>query len=138
MQTTNIKPITYATKYNNIQGAETRLVWDGKEASGISLTKIAGELSDTLVLKGKAECPVGEYNYYITAYYNGTEVNRLYGKFKVSSSIIPKTDTCVYAYTNEEMDQIIFTYYALSADDVHLNWPNGTPDGIDGSGKDGR
>ena len=138
LQTSNIKPITYATKYNNILGAETRLVWDGKEASGISLTKIAGELSDTLVLEGKANCPVGEYKYRIAAYYNGAETNGLSGTFRVSSSIVAKTDTCVYAYTNEEMDQICFTYYALSADDVLLKWPNGKPEGIDGTGKDGR
>ncbi len=138
LQTSSIKPITYATKYNNIQGAETRLVWDGKEASGISLTKIPGELSDTLVLKGKANCPVGEYKYRIAAYYNGAETNGLSGTFRVSSSIVAKTDTCVYAYTNEEMDQICFTYYALSADDVHLNWPNGKPEGIDGSGANGK
>lgn len=138
LQTTNIKPITYATKYNNIQGAETRLVWDGKEASGISLTKIAGELSDTLVLEGKANCPVGEYKYRIAAYYNGAETNGLSGTFRVSSSIVAKSDTSIHAYTNETMDQIIFTYYAISEEDVLLTWPNGKPEGIDGTGKDGR
>lgn len=138
LQTSNIKPITYATKYNNILGAETRLVWDGKEASGISLTKIAGELSDTLVLKGKANCPVGEYKYRIAAYYNGVETNGLSGTFRVSSSIVAKSDTIVHAYTNETMDQIIFTYYAPSEEDVLLTWPNGQPEGIDGTGKDGR
>lgn len=138
LQTNSIKPITYATKYNNIQGAETRLVWDGKEASGISLTKITGELSDTLVLEGKAKCPVGEYKYRIAAYYNGTETNGLSGTFRVSSSIVAKSDTSIHAYTNETMDQIIFTYYALSEEDVLLTWPNGKPEGIDGTGKDGR
>jgi hypothetical protein len=138
LQTSSIKPITYATKYNNIQGAETRLVWDGKEASGISLTKIAGELSDTLVLEGKAKCPVGEYKYRIAAYYNGVETNGLSGTFRVSSSIVAKSDTSIHAYTNETMDQIIFTYYALSEKDVLLTWPNGKPEGIDETGGDGR
>lgn len=139
LQTSSIKPITYATKYNNIHGAETRLVWeDGKEATGISLTKIPGELSDTLVLEGKANCPVGEYKYRIAAYYNGAETNGLSGTFRVSSSIVAKSDTSIHAYTNETMDQIIFTYYAPSEEDVLLTWPNGQPEGIDGTGKDGR
>ena len=138
LQTTNIKPITYVTKYNNIDGAQTRLVWDGPEATGIDLTKIDGSLSDTLVLSGRADCPVGEYKYHVSAYYNGVETNRVSGKFKVASSIAAKTGINADAYTGEEMDQIIFTYYALSAENVILTWPNGQPDGINGSGANGK
>ena len=36
------------------------------------------------------------------------------------------------------MDQIIFTYYAKSPEDVILTWPNGQPEGISGSGADGK
>ena len=138
LQTTNIKPITYVTKYNNIPGAQTRLVWDGPEATGIDLTEIEGSLSDTLVVSGQADCPVGEYKYHVSAYYNGVETNRVSGKFKVISSIAAKTGTNADAYTGEEMDQIIFTYYAMSPEDVILTWPNGQPDGINGSGANGK
>ena len=138
LQTTYIKPITYVTKYNNIPGAQTLLVWDGPEATGIDLTKIDGSLSDTLVLSGQAKCPVGEYKYHVSAYYNGVETNRVSGKFKVTSSIAAKTGINADAYTGEEMDQIIFTYYALSPEDVILTWPNGQPEGISGSGANGK
>ena len=140
LQTTNIKPITYVTKYNNIPGAQTRLVWDGHdhEATGIDLTEIDGSLCDTLVLSGQADCPVGEYKYHVIAYYNGVETNRVSGKFKVVSSIAAKTGVDADAYTGEEMDQIIFTYYAKSPEDVILTWPNGQPEGISGSGADGK
>ena len=138
LQTTNIKPITYVTKYNNIDGAQTRLIWDGPEATGIDLTKIDGSLCDTLVLSGQAGCPVGEYKYHVSAYYNGVETNRVSGKFKVVSSIAAKTGVNADAYTGEEMDQIIFTYYAMSPEDVILTWPNGQPDGITGTGANGK
>ncbi len=138
-QTASITPITYATKYNNIPNAETRLIWDGPEAKGISLTEpLHGGLSDTLILRGQANCQIGEYNYHIAAYYNGVEINRVSGKFTVNSSIAAKSELDALAYTGEEMDQIIFAYYALSADEVQLTWPNGQPAGISGSGNNGR
>lgn len=138
-QTASITPITYATKYNNIPNAETRLIWDGPEAKGISLTEpLHGGLSDTLILRGQANCQIGEYNYHIAAYYNGVEINRVSGKFIVKSSIAAKSELDALAYTGEEMDQIIFAYYALSADEVQLTWPNGQPAGISGSGNNGR
>ena len=137
-QTLAITPVTYTTKYNNIPNAETRLTWDGQEATGINLFITTGTLSDTLVLRGKANCPVGEYKYHVIAYYNGKETNRISGKFKVVSSIEAKNSVNVHAYTDEDMDQIIFAYYALSADEVQLTWPNGKPDGIRGSGYNGK
>ncbi|MBQ8939790.1 MAG: Ig domain-containing protein [Paludibacteraceae bacterium] len=137
-QTGSINPITYSTKYNNIPGAETALVWDGPEATGISLTKHNGTLSDTLILSGQANCPVGTYKYHIVAHYNGMETNRVSGKFIVKSSIAAKSELDALAYTGEEMDQIIFSYYALSPNDVQLTWPNGQPEGISGSGSNGR
>lgn len=133
LQTNAIKPITYVTKYNNIPGAETRLEWIGTEANGITLSKIDGSLSDTLVLSGNANCATGVYNYAVVAYYNGVETNRVTGSFTVTSDIQATSDTIVMVYNGEEMDQITFKYYALSADNVQLTWPNGQPNGISGS-----
>lgn len=138
LQTTTIKPVTYVTKYNNIPGAETKLEWIGTPATGISLEKTPGSLSDTLVLKGQANCAVGTYNYAIVAYYNGVETSRATGKFKVASDIQATSSVIVNTYQNEEMDQITFNYYALSANDVKLSWTNTQPAGITGSGKNGK
>ena len=140
MQTTAIQPVVYTTKYNNIPGAETRLLWLGSseaEATGISLTKKPGSISDTLTLGGIANCATGEYNYAVVAYYNGAEKNRVTGKFYVKSDIKSITQTNVTVYQNEEMDQIKFRYYALSAEDVQLTWTGSTPNGITGSGTNG-
>ena len=134
LQTTTIKPVTYVTKYNNIPGAETKLVWIGDAATGISITNTPGTLSDTLTLSGTANCPVGIYNYAIVAYYNGAETSRVSGKLNVSSDIKASSDTLVDAYQGEEMEVIEFRYYALSANDVQLTWTNGTPTGITGDG----
>ena len=138
LQTTTIKPVTYVTKYNNIPGAETKLEWIGNPATGISLEKTPGSLSDTLVLKGQANCAVGTYNYAIVAYYNGVETSRATGTFKVASDIQATSSVIVNTYQNEEMDQITFNYYALSANDVKLSWTNTQPAGITGSGKNGK
>ena len=133
MQTNAIKPITYITKYNNIPGGETRLEWIGTEANGITLSKIDGALTDTLVLSGNANCATGVYNYAVVAYYNNVETNRATGSFTVTSDIQATSDTIVKVYNGEEMDQITFKYYALSANNVQLTWPNGQPNGISGS-----
>ncbi len=137
-QTGSINPITYSTKYNNIPRAKTDLVWDGPEATGIGLTQHNGTLSDTLILSGQANCQVGTYKYHIVAHYNGVPTNSVSGKFIVKSSIAARSELDALAYTGEEMDQIIFAYYALSADEVQLTWPNGQPAGISGSGNNGR
>lgn len=137
MQTTAPKPIYYFTKYNS--KGETKLIWDGPEATGITLTTHAsGSIGDTLVLGGTANCPTGTYNYHIAAFYNGLETSRANGKFIVASEIKALTDTMVDAYQNEEMDQIQFRYYALSDADVKLTWTGATPAGITGSGSNGK
>ena len=84
MQTAALKPVTYVTKYNNIPGGETRLEWIGTAANGVELTKIDGELTDTLVLGGNANCATGVYNYAVVAYYNGVETSRATGTFTVT------------------------------------------------------
>lgn len=137
MQTTSPKPVYYFTKYN--AKGETKLIWDGPEATGITLTTHAsGSIGDTLVLGGTANCPTGTYNYHVAAFYNGLETSRANGKFIVASEIKALTDTMVDAYQNEEMDQIQFRYYALSDADVTLTWTGATPAGITGSGNNGK
>lgn len=137
MQTTAPKPVYYFTKYNS--KGETKLIWDGPEATGITLTTHAsGAIGDTLVLGGTANCPTGTYNYHVAAFYNGLETSRANGKFIVASEIKALTDTMVDAYQNEEMDQIQFRYYALSDADVTLTWTGATPAGITGSGSNGK
>lgn len=138
MQTAAIKPVYYVTKYNNIPGAVTELEWIGPEASGIGLTKIDGELTDTLVLSGTANCPTGVYKYVVIAKYNGVETSRATGTFTVKSDIKATSEIEVDVYNNETMDQITFKYYALSDNDVIVNWPNGQPAGISGSGNNGK
>lgn len=138
MQTAAIKPVTYVTKYNSIPGAETKLEWIGNPANGINLTTIPGTLTDTLRLEGNANCAVGTYNYAVVAYYNNVETSRATGKFIVASDIQATSETNVEVYQNEEMDQITFNYFALSANDVQLTWPNGQPTGISGSGNNGK
>ncbi len=134
LQTTAIKAVTYVTKYNNIPGAETKLEWIDTEATGITLTKVPGPLTDTLLLSGNANCPTGTYTYAVVAYYNGVETSRETGKFKVTSDIKALSATDAVVYQNEEMDQISFQYYALDASAVNLTWTNQVPIGISGQG----
>ena len=134
LQTQAIQPITYVTKYNNIPGAETRLEWIGNEATGIRLQEVGGDLTDTLLVSGVANCPVGTYNYAVVAYYNGVPTSRATGSFRIATDIQAMTELTVDVYQNEEMDQIKFRYYALDESVVQLTWPNGQPAGIAGSG----
>lgn len=138
MQTAAIKPVTYVTKYNNIPGAVTELEWIGTAANGIGLTKIDGELTDTLVLSGTANCATGTYHYAVVAKYNGIETSRATGTFTVKSDIKATSEIEVDVFNNETMDQITFKYYALSDNDVIVTWPNGQPAGISGSGNNGK
>ena len=135
LQTQAIQPIVYVTKYNSIPGAETRFEWLGAEATGIYLAKPKeGGLTDTLTIKGTAQCPVGTYKYAVVAYYNGVETSRAEGKFTVATDLQAMTELNVEVYQNEEMDQIKFRYYALDETAVQLTWPNGQPAGISGRG----
>lgn len=142
LQGQNMKQIYYITKYNNIDGAETILEWqDNKIPTGIELIKTGGNaesVADTLALSGAANCPTGIYNYAVVAKFNGVEMNRKTGKFIVKSDIRCDGDPNADVYTNEEMEQIIFTYYTLSADSVQLSWPNGQPAGITGQERNGK
>ena len=134
LQTMPINKVVYTCKYRFVEGAATRLEWDGPAANGITLNAISGSLADTLTLSGIADCPVGTYKYIIISTLNGVETSRVTGTFVVKSDIRSMTSINAEAYQNEEMDQIIFKYYALDANDVHLTWPGGKPQGVDGYG----
>ncbi len=136
LQTSDIKPIVYFAKY--AQKGQVKLEWSGATAEGITLETLAHtDLGDSIALSGQANCPVGTYNYAVVTYFGGKETGRAKGKFSVISDIKATSDLIVNAYTGEEMEQITFKYYALSADDVKVTWPNGKPDGIDGKGNNG-
>lgn len=138
MQTAAIKPVTYVTKYNNIPGVQTRLIWIGAEAKGIGMSIVEGTLTDTILVSGTANCATGVYNYAVVSYYNGIETSRATGKFTVKSDIQATSEINVDVYAGEEMDQITFKYFALSADDVQLTWDNNQPTGVTGSGSNGK
>ena len=132
LQTTAAKAVYYFTKYNS--KGETRLLWDGAEATGISLQLAgSGELGDTLMLSGTANCPVGTYHYRVESYYNNVATTSLPGSFSVTSQIKAQNDTDIIAYTNLDMEQLRFRYYALAPEDVTLTWTNTAPAGITGS-----
>lgn len=137
MQTTAPKPVYYYTKYKKM--GETKLMWDGPTATGITLaTHSSDALGDSLVLSGKANCPVGTYNYRVVSMMGGQETSSVSGKFSVASEIRALTVTKAEAYQNEAIDAIRFSYYALSPNDVKLTWENNKqPAGISGSGADG-
>lgn len=136
LQTQAIRPITYYTKYNSF--GETKIVWEGQEATGLSLNKVGeSSVGDTLVLSGNANCPAGVYTFHIASIFNGKETESLPVKLTIKSQIEAYGVTECEAYQGEEMDQLKFTYYALSGDDVTLNWTNNNPGGITGSGQDG-
>lgn len=120
-----IAPITYVTKYNNIAGAETKLEWLGTAVDGISLQKTEGELTDTLILSGTANAPIGEYKYAVVAYYNGVETSRATGSFFVKYQIKATTETDVDAEQGDEMDEVKCRYYVYDeTTDIIFKWIN--------------
>ena len=136
----DLKPITYYTKYNNM--GQTLLTWEGAEATGISLTKAGSdEIGDTLILKGTAACPAGEYHYRVESFTSaGIKTTSIAGKFTVKTQIsfMNLADTTLEVYQSEEMDPILFSYYANSVDDITLDWGGNAPVGITGTGANGR
>ena len=137
LQTTAPQAVYYYTKYNSL--GETRLEWDGAQGTGFTLETVgSSKVGDTLALGGTAQCPVGEYHYFVKTYFNGVETSSVPGKIKVTSLIKPKGATRCEAYQNEAIDDIRFTYYALSGDDITLTWENNKiPAGISGHGDNG-
>ena len=136
LQTQSIRPITYYTKYNSF--GETKIIWDGAEATGLTLKQVAQtSIGDTLALSGEARCPVGVYTFRVASVFNGKVTQSLPVKIKVESKIDPYGITECEAYQGEEIDQLKFSYFALSGEDVTLSWTGNNPGGITGSGRDG-
>ena len=141
LATTAPKAVYYYTKYNSLPGALTELKWVGDTATGITLTKrpsAAGAIGDTLVLGGTANCPAGTYLYRVVSSLNGVETSSVSGKLTVYNKITAMTGTTMSVYQGEEMDEIRFSYYTLSANDVTLTWQNQAPAGITGSANNGK
>lgn len=138
-QTQEMDPIIYYTKYNNIAGAETVLEWVGTPANGISIAKTHGDaLGDTLAISGTANCQCGVYHYNVVSKYNGNPTRTIPGTLHVATSLRPSSRDSVFeAFKGEEIDEIAFTYTALSEDSVKLTWKTAAPAGITGHGVSG-
>ena len=134
------RDIIYFTKYNKL--GETRVIWEnGEEATGFGLSiKGSTDIGDTLVLSGVANCPVGVYPFHVSSFdENGNETKRLpSGKITVTSDIRATSLTEVEVYEDETMEEIGFSYHALSANDISIDWKGNTPAGIQGYGADGK
>ena len=138
-QTEKIRAITYYTKYNKL--GETRVIWEDQPATGIDLiVKSSTEIGDTLQLAGVANCAAGVYPFHISSFDgNGVETKRLpSGKITVTSDIHAIGIPEVEVYEGEAMEELDFSYHALSADDITIDWKGNKPNGIDGHGADGK
>ena len=129
--TDKITPVYYFTKYNSM--GETKLVWNGPAADGITLeTENSNELGDTLVLTGNANCRAGVYSYDVVSYFQGAETNRVNGHFTVVNQLRALTETDADAYQNEAIDIIQFRYYVFHEEDIIFEWlSEATPAGIE-------
>ena len=132
LQTLNMKPVTYYTKYNN--GNATTVEWDNGVTPGFALSVVGSDaVGDTLELSGVAQGPVGVYPYHVVTRKDGVVTSSVAGSISIISRIeaTSQTDTVIDAFMGEEIDEIVFQYYALSGDDVTLIWGGGTqPGGI--------
>ena len=123
-KTKDLYPIRYFTKYNHIEGAETKLEWEGAAATGIELQQGGrSEIGDTLIVSGTANCPAGQYIYHLVSSLNGFESSRVSGTFTVRTQLRASTETDVEAYKNEAIEAIEFHYYAFD-EDIHFEWLN--------------
>lgn len=132
-QNTNISPIYYYTKYNQT----TEVEWVGTQANGITLTTIprkSGDVGDTVYLSGKANCPVGQYNYKIIPKKDGTSYVAVTGKFKVASKIdfVQKRDSFQKCAPGTAITPIQFRANFIDASQATLNWVGTAPSGISG------
>ena len=133
------EPVLYYTKYNKIPGAQTVLEWDGAAANGITLSPAGSDaLGDTLAISGTANCQCGVYHYNVVSKYNGNPTRTIPGTLHVATSLRPSSRDSVFeAFKGEEIDEIAFTYMALSEDSVKLTWKTAAPAGITGHGVSG-
>ncbi len=128
-QTQEVAPIYYYTKYNS--KGRTDVIWDAAKATDLDLTTYGSDqLGDTLVLGGPANCAVGVYSYHVVSYNSSDqETSSVPGKIKVETLLRPSSRDSVFdAFTGEEMDQIVFSYYALNPEnDITLTWNGASP-----------
>ncbi len=124
----SIKDITYRVKYNE----ETRLVWEGAEATGITLTKggTAG-VADSMIVSGAPICDAGDYTYRVVTYQNGAEASSVKGKLHVSTKLETLTELQGEGYVGEDIDEFQFRFYAKDVSSVSVAWKdNNAPAGI--------
>ncbi len=136
-QTNSIRPIYYFTKYNNGQDKTTELEWVGNIGTGIDLTikpkATTTQVGDSMYLSGKANCPVGLFQYRIVAKKNGAECNFVTGKFTVTSKMdyVQSGDTVQICDLGVGMNAIRFRAYAIAESQISLVWAGGNaPAGI--------
>ena len=121
-------PVYYTTK--NFSKGMPEILWEGNAAEGISLTSKAHDnLHDTSFISGVANCPIGEYKYYVITKANGVETSRSkQGKFSVIRKVEfqNKRDSAITIYQETALTPIVINYY--STDDDALTWEwIGTP-----------
>lgn len=128
-----IKDVIYRVKYNE----DTRLIWDGAEATGITLTK-GGSLgvADTMIVGGTPICDAGDYTYRVATYQNGIEMSSQKGKLHVSTRLDAISDLSAEGFVGEDIDEFQFRFYAKDASAVSVKWNDKTPAGITTSSKD--
>lgn len=132
------RDVVYYTKYNIENG--TQVIWEDQPATGIDLiVKTRTEIGDTLLLTGVANCPVGVYPFHISSFDSDGNVTKTLksGKITVKSDISAVGDTAVEVYEGEAMGELKFTYHALSANDITIDWNGNKPAGVEGHGADG-
>ena len=126
LQTAAIKPITYFLK-NRISDAE--LTWNGNVANGISLVKGNG---DTLYVQGTANCPVGTYQYTISAKdSNNVVVSSLSGSFSVETKVECQSGSLnMSVFANSAIKPVVFRCYTTDMNNVTTGWTGTTPAGL--------
>ena len=128
LQTQAPLPVYYITKY--YKKGLPEILWDGNAAEGISLKqKAQSDLRDTSYISGVANCPVGEYKYYIVTKMNGVETSRSQqGKFSVIRKVEFKNKRDTFCFVNQEtaITPIVIRYYSNDDEAISLEWTSAT------------
>ena len=128
LQTQAPLPVYYITKY--YKKGMPEILWDGNAAEGISLKqKAQNDLRDTSYISGVANCPVGEYKYYIVTKMNGVETSRSQqGKFSVIRKVEFKNKRDTFCFVNQEtaLTPILIRYYSNDDEAISLEWTSAT------------
>ena len=128
LQTQAPLPVYYITKY--YKKGLPEILWEGNAAEGISLKqKAQSDLRDTSYISGVANCPVGEYKYYIVTKMNGVETSRSrQGKFSVIRKVEFKNKRDTFCFVNQEtaITPIVIRYYSNDDEAISLEWTSAT------------